>query len=126
MIDDVGRLYSFGPQLVALLGQRSRRTGLEGKMIEARRYAEPAVDACIVFCRHVRNALWFQKGDELIAPDIEKEVSKASAFFDLYRVGDDRFETQNTLVELTSLVQVKGRETDMGKPSMPHGYYSAS
>ena len=72
-------------------------------MIEARRYAEPAVDACIVFCRHVRNSVRFQKGDELIAPDIEKEVSKASAFFDLYRVGDDWIETQNALVKLRVL-----------------------
>jgi hypothetical protein len=60
--------------------------------------------------------LWFQKGDELIATDIEKEVSKASAFFDLYRVGDDRLEAQNALVKLPGLVQVERRETDVGNP----------
>jgi hypothetical protein len=60
--------------------------------------------------------LRFQKGDKLIAPDIEKDVPETSAFLDLYPVGNDRFEAQNTLVELTSLVQAKGRETDMGNP----------
>jgi len=69
--------------------------------------------------------LWFQKGDELIAPDIEKEVSKASAFFDLYRVGDDRLEAQNALVKLLGLVQVECRETDVGKSSVTHGHYSS-
>ena len=44
MIDDVGRLYSFGTKLVALLGQRRRRTGLEREMIKAGRDAKPAVD----------------------------------------------------------------------------------
>jgi hypothetical protein len=61
-------------------------------MIEARGNTEPAIDACIVFCRYVRNSVWFQKGDKLIAPDIEKEVSKVPALFDVYRVRDDRFE----------------------------------
>ena len=79
---------SLGAQLVALLGQRSRRTGLEGKMIKAGGDTEPPIDARIAFCRHVWNSVWFQKGDKLIAPDIEKEVSKVPAFFDIYRVGD--------------------------------------
>ena len=48
----------------------------------------------------------FQKGDKLIAPDIEKEVSKVTAFFDLNRVRDDRYEAQNTLVKLTGFVEV--------------------
>jgi hypothetical protein len=93
-------------------------------MIEAGRNAEPSVDARIVFFRDVRNALRFQKGDELIAPDIEKDVSKTPAFLDLYRIGDDRFEAQNSFVKLTGLVEVEGRETDMGKSSMGHGYCS--
>ena len=88
MIDDVGDLYALGAELVALLGQRSRRTGLERKMIEASGDTEPAVDAGIVFCRHIWNSLRFQKGDQLIVPDIEKEVSKVAAFFNLNRVRD--------------------------------------
>jgi hypothetical protein len=54
MVDDVGRLYSLGAKLVALLGQGRGRTGLESKMIEAGRNAEPSVDARIVFFRDVR------------------------------------------------------------------------
>jgi hypothetical protein len=41
MIDDVGDLYSLNAQLVALLGQRRRRTGLEREVIEAGGDAEP-------------------------------------------------------------------------------------
>jgi hypothetical protein len=52
--------------------------------------------------------LRFQKGDKLIAPDIEKEVSKVTAFFDLNRVRDDRFEAQNTLVKLRVLSRSSG------------------
>jgi hypothetical protein len=36
----------------------------------------------------------FQKGDKLIAPDIEKEVSKVPAFFDIDPVRGYRFEPQ--------------------------------
>ena len=76
MIDDVGDRYAIGAQLVALLGQRSRRSGLEGKMIEPGGDAEPAVDFRIVICRQVWNSMRFQKADKLIAPDIEKDVSR--------------------------------------------------
>jgi hypothetical protein len=105
VVDDVSDLHALGAQLIALFGQSSRRTRLEGKMIEAGRNAEAAVDARIVFCRHVRNPVWFQKGDKLIAPDIEKEVSKVPTFLDLYRVGDNRVESQNALVKLPGLVE---------------------
>jgi hypothetical protein len=64
------------------------------------------IPTAIYFCRLVRNSLRFQKGDKLIARDIEKEVSKVTAFFDLNRVRDDRFEAQNTLVKLTGFVEV--------------------
>ena len=57
-------------------------------MIKAGGDTEPPIDARIVFRRHIWNSVWFQKGDKLIAPDIEKEVSKVPAFFDIYRVGD--------------------------------------
>src|SRR5947208_2837714 len=60
----------------------------------------------------------FQKGNELIAPDIERHVAKVSAFLDVYRVGDDRFETQNAFVKLAGLVEVERRETDVGKSSV--------
>ena len=76
-------------------------------MIEAGGNTEPAVDACVVLCRYVWNSVRFQKGDKLTAPDIEKEVSKVPAFFDLYRVGDDRFEAQNALVKLAGLVEIE-------------------
>jgi hypothetical protein len=76
-------------------------------MIEAGGDAEPAVDPRIVICRHAGNSLRFQKGDQLIAPDIEKHVPKVPAFLDLYRIGDDRFEAQNALVKLPGPVQVE-------------------
>jgi hypothetical protein len=113
VIDDVGDLYTLGAELVALLGQRSQRTSLESKMIEASGDTEPAIDAGIVFWRHVWNSLRFQKGDELIVPDIEKEVSKVPTFCNLDRVHDYWLEPQNALVELTGLVEVKRREADM-------------
>jgi len=94
-------------------------------MIEAGGNAEPAVDARIVFCRYVGNALRLQKGDELVAPDIEKHVSKEPAFLDVYRVGDDRFEAQNALVERAGLVEIARRETDVGKSSVTHFCYSS-
>jgi hypothetical protein len=125
VIDDVRDLYSLCAQLVTLLSQRRRRTGLEGKMIKAGGDAEPAIDAGVIFCRHVRNSVWFQKSDKLIAPDIEKDVSKVPAFFDVYGVGDDRLEPQNALVELASLVEVERREANMGKPSVIHFCYSS-
>jgi hypothetical protein len=106
VVDDVGDFYSFGAQLIALLGQRRRRTGLERKMIEAGWHTEPVVDARVIFHRHVWNPIRFQKGDKLIAPNIKKDVSKVPAFFDVYRVGDDRFEPQNTLVKRPGLVEV--------------------
>jgi len=92
VIHNLGDLYSLGAQLVALLGQASSRTGLESKMIEASGNTQPAIDARVVFCRHVWNSVWLQKGNKLIAPDIEKEVAKVPAFFDVYRVGDYRLE----------------------------------
>ena len=116
MVDDVSDLHALGAQLIALFGQSSRRTGLESKMIEPGGNTEPAVDARVVFCRHVWNSVWFQKGDQLIAPDIEKEVSKVPALLDLYRVSDNRLKSQNALVELTSLVEVKCRETNVENP----------
>src|SRR5258707_12585153 len=94
-------------------------------MIEAGGNAEPAVDTRIVFRRHVWNTVRLQKGDQLVAPDIEKHVPKVPAFLDLYRIGDDRFEAQNTLVELPGPIQVECREADVGKSSMSHGYYSS-
>jgi hypothetical protein len=45
------------------------------------------------------NSAWFHKGDKLIALGVEKDVPDAPAFFDLDRVGDYRFESQNTLVK---------------------------
>jgi hypothetical protein len=36
------------------------------------------------------------KGDKLIAPDVEEDVSNAPAFFDVYRVGDYRLEAQRS------------------------------
>src|SRR6516165_3563650 len=94
-------------------------------MIEAGGNTEPAVDACVVLCRYVWNSVRFQKGDKLTAPDIEKEVSKVPTFFDLYRIGDDRFEPQHTLVKLAGLVEVKRRDANVGKSFVTHRYYSS-
>ena len=47
-------------------------------------------------------------------------MSKAPAFFDLYRVGDDGLEPQNSLVKLAGLVEVERRETNVGKSSVSH------
>jgi hypothetical protein len=40
-------------------------------------------------------------------------VPQVAAFFDRYRVGDNRLETQHTLVKRAGLVEVEGRETDV-------------
>jgi hypothetical protein len=77
------------------------------------------------FCRHVCNAVRFQKGDQLIAPDIEKQMPQMSAFLDLYRVGDDRLKAKDALVKLAGLVQIECRETNMGKSSVTHLFYSS-
>jgi hypothetical protein len=82
VIDDIRDLYALGAQLVALIGQGSRRTGLESKMIEAGGNTEPAINARIELCRHIWTVVRFQKGDRLIVPDIEKDVPKQPAFFD--------------------------------------------
>src|SRR6516164_4375024 len=58
VVDDFCRLNALGTQFVALFGQRSRRAGLESKMIEAGGNAEPAVDPRIVFCGYIRNSVW--------------------------------------------------------------------
>jgi hypothetical protein len=82
-------------------------------MIEARGNTESAIDARIVFCRHSRNSLGFQKGDELVTPGIEKDVPQSSALFDLYRVTGNRFESENAFVKLTGLVQIQCRQPDV-------------
>src|SRR5262249_7210966 len=104
--------------------QGGLRTGLQGKMIEASRQTQSAVDSCIVFCRHVRNSARFHKGDKLIAPGVEKHVADSPTFFDLYCVRDHRCESQNALVKLTGLVEVKCGKTDMGKSFMTHNHTS--
>jgi hypothetical protein len=55
-------------------------------MIEGGWNTESAVDACIVIRRYAGNSLRLQKGDQLIVPDIEKDVPKAPAFLNLYRI----------------------------------------
>jgi hypothetical protein len=124
VVDDLCRLDTFGAQLVTLLRQPIRRAGLEGKMIEAGGNAEAAIDPRIVFCGHIGNAVRFQKGNELTAADIEKHVPQVTAFFDRYRIGDNRFETQHALVKRAGLVEVEGREADMRKSSVTYDYYS--
>src|SRR5262245_58332322 len=91
-------------------------------MIEASRETQSAVDSCIVFCRHVRNSARFHKGDKLFAPGIEKHVPYSPNFFDLYCVRDHRCESQNALVKLTGLVEVKCGKTDMRKSFMTHNH----
>src|SRR5262245_39737999 len=94
-------------------------------MVEAGGDTEPPIDARIVVCRHVRDSVRFHEGNKLIAPDIKKEMSKMTAFFDVYRIGDDRFEPQNTLVKLARLVEVERRKANVGKPSVTHFCYSS-
>jgi hypothetical protein len=72
VIDDIRDLYALGAQLVALIGQGSRRTGLENKM-PAGTPSPRLMPASVVR---------FQKGDKLIVPDIEKDVPKQPGFFD--------------------------------------------
>jgi hypothetical protein len=89
-------------------------------MIEAGGNAEPAVDPRIVFCGYIGNSVRFQKGNKLTAADIEKHVPQVAAFFDRYRVGDHRLETQHALVKRAGLVEVEGREADMRKSLVGH------
>jgi hypothetical protein len=82
VVDDVGDLNALGAEFVALLHQGSRRAGLEGKVIKAGGNTQSSVDASIIVRRYAWDALGFQESDELIAPDVEKEVPKPAAFFD--------------------------------------------
>jgi len=113
VVYDFSRLYALAAQFVAFLRERSRRAGLESKMIEAGGNAEPAVDPRIVFCGYIGNSVRFQKGNKLTAADIEKHVPQVAAFFDRYRVGNNRLETQHALVKRAGLVEVEGREPDV-------------
>lgn len=124
MVDDIGYLDALSAQFVALVGHASLGAGLEGKMIKGGRNTKSTVDARIVFRRDVWNSLRFHKGDKLIAPDIEEEVPDAPAFFDLYRIRDYWLESQNTLVKLPGLVEVKRGKNDVGKSFVTHGYHS--
>ena len=93
-------------------------------MIKAGGNAEPAVDPRIVFCGYIGNSVRFQKGNELTAANIEKHMPQVTAFFDRYRVSDNRLETQHALVKRAGLVEVEGREADMRKSSVTYDYYS--
>src|SRR5262252_7069742 len=93
-------------------------------MIETGWHTKSAVDAGVIFGRHARNPLRLQKGNKLVAPRIEEHVPQASAFFDLYGVGDYGLESQHLLVKLAGLVEVKGGKTDVGKSFVTHGYNS--
>jgi hypothetical protein len=53
-------------------------------MIEGSGNTEAAIDARVIVYRYAPDSLRFQEGDQLIAPDIEKEVAKPAAFFDRY------------------------------------------
>jgi hypothetical protein len=101
------------------------RARLESKMIEGGWNAESMVYPRIILCRHVSNSVRFNKCDKLIAPDVEKDVSNAPAFFDFYCVGDYWLETQHIFVKLPGLVQIKCRESDVGKASVIHVCYSS-
>jgi hypothetical protein len=81
------------------------------------------IDACVIVCRYAWDSLRFQEGDQLIAPDIEKEVAKPAAFFDRYRVRDDGLESKNAFVKGTGLVEVKRRQANVGKSSVTHFCY---
>src|SRR5260221_13795464 len=100
------------------------RTGLERKVIEAGGNAEPVVDAGIIRCRHPRNPVRLQKGDELVAPDVEEDVSKIPALLDVYHIGDDCLEAQDALVKLAGLIQVKRRQANVRKSFVSHGCHS--
>jgi hypothetical protein len=51
-------------------------------------------------------------------------MPQVTAFFDRYRVGANRLETQHALVKRAGLVEVEGREADMRKSSVTYDYYS--
>jgi hypothetical protein len=106
--------------------QRRRRASLESKMIEASGNAEPAIDPGVVFRGYIGNAIRFQKGNKLTAADIEKNMPQMAAFFDRYRVGDNRLETQHALIKRAGLVEVEGRQSDMRKSSVFHFSHSCS
>ena len=55
MIDDVGDFDALGVQLVAFLGQRCGRIGLEGEMIKAGGNIGIAIDARLIVGRYVRD-----------------------------------------------------------------------
>jgi len=71
--------------------------------------------------RHARHVVRLHEGNQLVAPDIEENVTQRAAFLDTQGVGNDCLEAQHVLVEGPSLVEVESRETDVRKAFVGHG-----
>jgi hypothetical protein len=71
--------------------------------------------------RHAGHVARFHEGQQLVAPDVEEDMPQAAAFGDAQGVGDDGLEAQDVLVEGPRLVEVEGREADVGKALVAHG-----
>src|SRR4029077_12027058 len=52
---------------------------------------------------------------------ILSDLPQVTAFFDRYRVGANRLETQHALVERAGLVEVEGRKGEVGEAPVGHG-----
>src|SRR5580692_1810837 len=55
---------------------------------------------------------------------ILSDLPQVTAFFDRYRVGANRVDTQHALVARAGLVEVEGRKADVWEASVGHGSYS--
>src|SRR5262249_32008843 len=84
------------------------------------RHAQSAIDAGVVVLRHAGNVARLHEGDQLVASDVEEDVAQRAAFLDAQGVFDDRLEAQHVLVEGARLVEVEGREADMGEALVGH------
>ncbi|MFL5284219.1 MAG: hypothetical protein ACJ8AW_25315 [Rhodopila sp.] len=64
-----------------------------------------ASDTGVKIHRYARNPIRLHEDDQLIASDIEEQVADAAAFPDPDRVGDDRPEARDVLMEGAGLVE---------------------
>src|SRR5262245_25939823 len=89
-------------------------------MIEAARNSKPPIDSGLVPRRHARHAAGLHEGDELITPGVEEDVADLPAFLDRDGVAAHRFEFQDALVEVASLVEIVSGQANVREPFVGH------
>src|SRR5262249_28432694 len=122
VVDHIGDVDAAGEELPPLFLQSRFRAGLEREVVEAARHPEPTVDSRVVPCRYAGHSTRLHEGDELVAPGVEEDMADLPTFLDRDGVAAHRFESEDALVEVTSLVEIQRRQTDMREPLVGHVY----